>query len=207
MPQLNLWRWVLRATRPPSRCSSSQGRAISRAATSTRTEDAQKQRENAWLLRLQEECHKRISPRDGSAIYAALYRGGTDLTARCQELEKQGQEVCGRRTLALNTDLVEGAEEHVAVRIREVARRIRQGQRISPPPSTLPHLQIAEDVEISICGVVNTQLGPGQKPLPAGVLERVWGEVVTGQRLPACEAGCAAEALPVTPATAAGGDQ
>lgn len=116
----------------------------------------------AWIADIERRCQGQLRATKSSPIFSAIHRAVEGIRAHCVEL-RNGRETCGRRFLAVHSDLRESVNRPI------VARLYSQGST-----TKLPTID-TEGLQLSVCGISQQQHVDGAHP---EVLGRVWREVL-----------------------------
>lgn len=133
----------------------------------------------AWVAEVERTCRANLRPGGTSPVFEAVERGLQAITARCEEVTRMGFR-CTRKVLAVQSDLRSTHGDFGAY---------LRGLAVKKPKKApaLPRRLAADGVELSFCGLSNTDAGDG---LPAEAVLAGWSEVL-GRRIvvdPTCEA-------------------
>ena len=131
-----------------------------------------------WIAAVERVCDANLRGTGASPVYEAVERGLQAIDARCEEAARE-RFGCARKLLAVQSDL-RSTHGAMGAYLRGLARKPKK----APTP---PRRLAADGVELSFCGLSNTDAGDG---LPTEAVLAGWSEVL-GQRIvvdPTCAA-------------------
>lgn len=130
----------------------------------------------SFQLSAYHRCVDALRPTKSSPIYQGLYRAVEAIQSKCSDLERLGGAACGRKFLAIQSDLREDGGNSIMERRIELAARFTGG-RPTPELPQLARLK-TEGITVTVCGVSNFK-GNGKVAAEAlDALPRAWNPIL-----------------------------